>query len=488
MRELEARFADELVVIGVHSGKFRAERVTANISAAAQRLRVEHAIVNDRQFRMWRAYGVGAWPTVVLLDPAGGIVGAVPGEFLAAQLVPLIEDAIVAFDRADAPRGARLRRGPWPLRLRPEPDGPLAFPGKVLAAPGGRLFVADSGHDRIIEFQVEDESSDEPGAGARVVRVLGSGRRGSTDGAADQAAFDHPQGLALAPGRLTVAGLAPEAGAETLFVADAENHTVRAVALPTGEVTTIAGTGYQARRSGEAGVGRGVALSSPWDVELLPAASSRVAGPGSAVPDALVIAMAGAHQLWRLDLITSAVEPWIGTGREDLSDGPPFRCTLAQPMGMQLVGRRLYFADSESSAVRFADLDGRDGPEVETLVGKGLFEFGDEDGQAGHVRLQHPYGLAAGPGPGGADVLYVADTYNDRIKRVDPATRRSDAFVGSGEPGHEDGDAGAARFWEPQGIAVADGRLFVADTNNHAVRVVDLDGDAPVVRTLHIMG
>ena len=138
--------------------------------------------------------------------------------------------------------------------------------------------------------------------------------------------------------------------------------------------------------------------------------------------------------------------------------------------------------------MRFADLDGRDGPEVETLVGKGLFEFGDEDGQGGHVRLQHPYDLAAGPGPQGTDVLYVADTYNDKIKVVDPATRRSDAFVGGGELGHEDSDAGAARFWGPQGVAVADGRLFIADTNNHAVRVVDLGGAAPVVRTLEIVG
>lgn len=318
---------------------------------------------------------------------------------------------------------------------------------------------------------------------------------GAVDGGADQTSFDHPQGLALAPGRLTEAGLAPEAGVETLFVADAENHAVRAVALPTGEVTTIAGTGYQARRPNEAGVGRGAALSSPWDVELLPAvpagtvaARARVGAAPTEGPVALAVAMAGTHQLWRLDLVTGAVEPWIGTGREDLSDGPPFRCTLAQPMGARLVGRRLYFADSESSAVRFADLDGRDGPEVETIVGKGLFEFGDEDGQGGHVRLQHPYDLAAGTGPGGAEVLYVADTYNDRVKRVNPATRRSHAFVGSGEPGHEDGDAGAARFWGPQGVAVAGRRLFVADTNNHAVRVVDLDGAAPVVRTLEIVG
>ncbi|MCX6363131.1 MAG: alkyl hydroperoxide reductase [Actinobacteria bacterium] len=488
MRELEARFADELVVIGVHSGKFRAERVTANIAAAAQRLRIEHAIVNDRQFRVWRAYGVTAWPTVVLLDPAGGIVGAVPGEFLAGQLVPVIEGLIADFERADTVVGARLSRGPWPLKLPPEPGGPLAFPGRVLAARGDRLFVADSGHDRILELQVESEGKSRRGVQARVVRVIGSGRRGAGDGSADQASFDHPQGMALTPGRLTGAGLVPATGAETLLVADAENHTVRAVALPAGAVTTIAGTGSQARRANEAGVGRGAALSSPWDVELLSAAPCGITGAGAAAADALVIAMAGAHQLWRLDLVTGAVEPWIGTGREDLSDGPPFRCTLAQPMGMRLVGRRLFFADSESSAVRFADLDGRDGPEVETLVGKGLFEFGDEDGQGGHVRLQHPYDLTAGPGPEGTEVLYVADTYNDRIKAVVPATRRSDAFVGGGEPGHEDGDAGVARFWGPQGVAVADGRLFVADTNNHAVRVVDLVGATPVVRTLEIVG
>ena len=480
MRELEARYADELVVVGVHSGKFRAERVTAGIAKAAQRLRVEHAIVNDRQFRVWRAYGVGAWPTAVLLDPAGGIVGAVPGEFLAEQVVPLLDGLIAEFDRDDAPGRERLRRGPFPLRLPPEPSGPLAYPGRVLALPGGRLFVADSGHDRILELQVESEGSGDSECPARIVRVVGSGARGNVDGASDVAAFDHPQGMAFVHGHLTQSGLATLPETATLLVADAENHTVRAVALPSGEVTTIAGTGSQARSHSETGAGAGAALSSPWDVELLPAA------PGVA-PAALAVAMAGTHQLWRLDLTTRAVAPWVGTGREDLSDGPPFRCTLAQPMGLALAGRRLYFADSESSAIRFADLDGRDGLEVETIVGKGLFDFGDEDGQSGHARLQHPYDLAAGSGPGGAPVLYVADTYNNRIKIIDPATKRSAAFVGNGGSGHEDGDAGAARFDEPQGVAVADGRLYVADTNNHALRVVDLDARTPHVRTVAIM-
>ncbi len=480
LRELEERYADELVVVGVHSGKFRAERVTANIAAAVQRLRAAHAVVNDRQYRVWRAYGVSAWPTVVLVDPAGGIVGAVPGEFLAEQLVPVIDQLIAEFDGDHVPADVRLRRGPLPLRLPPEPGGPLAYPGRALAAGDGRLFVADSGHDRILELQVE-------GAGpagavrARLVRVIGGGRR-AADGPADAAGFDRPQGMALASGRLGPSGLVADGAAETLFVADAEDHTVRAVDLASGEVTTIAGTGVQARRpaaAGEAGAGTGVALSSPWDVELLPA------GPG-APPAALAVAMAGTHQLWRIDLVTRAVEPWVGSGREDITDGSPFRCALAQPMGLVLAGRHLFFTDSESSAVRFADLDGREGPGVETVVGKGLFDFGDEDGKGGHVRLQHPYDLAAHR-RGGDLELFVADTYNDRIKVLDPKSRRCAAFAGSGAAGHEDGDVGAARFWEPQGVAVGDGRLYIADTNNHALRVVDLTSDAPLVRTLEIV-
>ena len=95
-------------------------------------------------------------------------------------------------------------------------------------------------------------------------------------------------------------------------MADSENHTIRAVDLAAGEVTTLAGTGVQARRSNESGVGT---------------VASRSARPGTSRSStaALVIAMAGSHQLWRLDLATLEATPWVGTGREDISDGPAFR-------------------------------------------------------------------------------------------------------------------------------------------------------------------
>jgi DNA-binding beta-propeller fold protein YncE len=349
------------------------------------------------------------------------------------------------------------------LTLPPEPPGVLRFPGKVLAVSRSRLFVADSGHDRILELEVDwgGTVAASPGAApqARVVRQIGSGQRGAADGRLAEAQFDHPQGMAL--------GRSADGG-ELLYVADSENHTIRAVDLPSRQVTTLVGTGVQARRSNQAGVGTSVALSSPWDVALL--------------DGALIIAMAGTHQLWRLDLATLEATPWVGTGREDISDGPASRCTLAQPMGLSLAraagaaeggrvagdGGRLYFADSESSAIRFVDLAGRTGPEVTTVVGRGLFEFGDQDGKGGHVRLQHPYAVAAHQG-----TLYVADTYNNKITRLSP-DGRSETFAGTGEEGLRDGEPAEACFDEPQGLAVAGGVLFVADTNNHALRAVDL--------------
>ena len=462
LRELEKRFAAELVVVGVHSGKFRAERETGNIAQAMRRLGVEHPVVNDRQYRIWRSYGVGAWPTVVLIDPAGDYVGTLPGEFEADQLAPLIGQVIARFDADDAPTGVRLRRGPFTSVSRVEPEASLRFPGKVIAPSADCLFVADSGHQRIMELQVELEGwrrgksgSGESGGGpvAHVARTIGSGRRGAGDGAFDSAGFDRPLGMALKN--------------ETLYVADSENHAIRAADLRRGAVTTLVGTGRQARRANEPGVGTDMALSSPWDVAVH--------------GEVLVVAMAGLHQLWRVDLVTLETGPAVGTGREDITDGPALRCTLAQPTGLHVAGDRIFFADSESSAVRVVE-EGRHGPEVRTIVGKGLFDFGDEDGKGGHVRLQHPYDVVAHEG-----ALYVADTYNNKVKRIDAATGVTETFLGDGEEGAGDGEALVARFDEPEGLAVADGLLFIADTNNHALRVTDLREGAPRYRQVETL-
>jgi len=420
LRELERRFGDALLVIGVHAGKFSAERITANIRQAVMRLEVDHPVVNDRQFRIWQAHAVRAWPTLVLIDPFGRQVGARPGEVSADFLTPILENVLRRAEEA----GPLTRR---PLPLRPEraaePDRPLAFPAGVLAAEDGSLFIADTNHHRIIWAKIAED-----GRRAEVLALIGSGEAGLRDGDFRGAAFRRPHGLALA--------------GDQLFVADTDNHAVRRVDLSAREVRTIAGTGEQAGFRAGGGAARRTALNSPWGLTVH--------------GGALYIAMAGAHQIWRLELAAEQVHPFAGSGAEGITDGPPASAALAQPSAITSDGRTLYFVDAESSSVR--RLDPRSG-EVGTLAGTGLFDFGDQDGIGEEARLQHPQGIAWHAGR-----LYVADTYNNKVRVVDPAARRVETL--RWEP--NDG------LYEPGGISSAAGRLYIADTNYHLIRMVDL--------------
>jgi sugar lactone lactonase YvrE len=433
LKRLEEKYPAELVVIGVHSAKFENERETENIRRIILRYGLEHPVVNDADFRIWNAYAVRAWPTQVLIDTAGYVVGRVAGE----GHYDVLDGAIGRLVAEAKRRGTLDAR---PLRLAPERaktgDLPLAFPGKVLAdEKGDRLFVADSNHNRVVVTRLD----------GTLLYTVGSGARGRRDGGFEEASFDNPQGLALDP-----------SDNSTLYVADTRNHLLRRVDLKGRTVETAAGTGAQSRDySLRGGPALTTPLSSPWDLAL--------AGRS------LYIAMAGPHQIWKLDLDTREVSLYAGTGREARNDGKrtgefddPAVATFAQPSGLAYGDSTLYVADSESNIIRAVA-----GERVRTLAGGDLFEFGDRDGEGDDVRLQHPLGVAFVGGR-----LYVADTYNHKLKVLDPRTRRVSTFAGTGGAGQADG--ARAEFYEPGGLSAARGRLYVADTNNHAVRVVDL--------------
>ncbi len=437
MRKVEEKYHDVLAVVGVHSAKFPAERIEAGLRDAVRRYEIQHPVVNDADFRVWSEYAVRAWPTLYFVDPKGKVVGRHEGELPFETFDALLTAMVEEYDA----QGLLDRR---PLRFQQEaaPRGPLAFPGKVLAdEETGTLFVADTNHNRILEMSLEGV----------LRRVWGSGEQGFGDGDAVSATFNHPQGMAVR-------------GRE-LYVADTENHAVRLLRLDTGTVETVAGTGEQARAYAPGGVrGRQAELSSPWDLEI--------------VNDVLYIAMAGMHQIWAMELASGLVRPFAGSGREGIEDGPASQAWLAQTSGLSTDGALLYFADSETSAIRVADPASGS---VTTLVGVGLFEFGDVDGVGGQARLQHPLDVEYHGGE-----LFVADTYNHRIKRLSPGTRRVTSWLGSGEIGGEDGPRAAARFNEPSGLSSANGRLYIADTNNHAIRVADITSGA--VTTLEVRG
>jgi hypothetical protein len=349
-------------------------------------------VLNDRQFRVWRSYAVRAWPTLVVIDPRGYVVGAHAGEFTSEMLEPLVERMIGAFD----PAGDIDRR---PLHL--EPDAPaiapgaLRYPGKVALGPldgagRRRIAVADSGHHRVLVGTL-----DAPGRRMHVERMLGTGEPGFTDGAASASLDFHEDGEpAAADGRARLdspQGLAFHR--DQLFVADAGNHAVRAVHLDTGLVRTVAGTGVRVRTRADQQAG---AMASPWDLAV--------------VGDTLHVAMAGSHQLWTLDTRSGRARPHAGGRGEDIQDGPLLDALLAQPMGIAADAERLYFVDAESSAVRSASLDAAG--EVRTITGTGLFDFGDRDGEGDAVEMQHQQAVALHPD----GRLLVADSYNDALK------------------------------------------------------------------------
>jgi thiol-disulfide isomerase/thioredoxin len=426
LKRLEAQYPDELVVIGVHSAKFANEGDLENIRQIALRYELEHPIVNDRDFRIWRAYAARAWPTTVLIDPRGRVLAAHSGERVWEAYQALIADAVRQYDA----EGILDRT---PLDLAPErlstPETGLRFPGKVLVdEPGERLFIADTNHHRIVVCDLDGTVRD----------VIGSSASGLQDGPFDAARLNRPQGMAL--------------DGERLYIADTENHAIRVADLQARTLETVAGDGtltYGALRSRA----KDAKLNSPWDVVL--------------VGRSLYIAMAGTHQLWRLDLDEGMIGPYAGSGREALLDGPLERAGMAQPSGLSTDGTVLFVADSEASAVRTADLSPKG--YLRTIIGEGLFEFGDVDGTWPQARLQHALGITYYQG-----TLYVADTYNHKIKVVGPATATSTTLLGTGRPGWRDGAGDEAEFYEPGGLSEARGLLYIADTNNHAVRVADL--------------
>jgi thiol-disulfide isomerase/thioredoxin len=381
LRAAETRFPDELVVIGVHSPKFPHEADHVALERAVARHRITHPVLDDPQMETWEQYGIKGWPTLVVVDPEGYVVGGVSGEGAG----PVIERSVAELIAEHEAKGTLLH-GPSPVAAASivERDEQLAFPGKVACDGEDRLAIADTGHDRVL---VTDLSG-------RVERVV--------------MGLHEPQGTAFDGNLLVVC----DTGADRVLTVD----------LRTGAERVVVDE-----------------LASPWDVA--------VEAPGE-----YVVAEAGRHRLGRIDGAGARVV--AGTGGENLVDGPAADALLAQPSGVTVVGGGVAFVDAESSSLRVLTDDGR----VVTLVGQGLFEWGRADGPSHVARLQHPLGVASAVG---ADVIWVADTFNCmlRVWEGKHEMLRGLPVDGLDEPGGLD--------------VLPDGRLVVADTNNHRIVVVD---------------
>lgn len=435
LRPIEAQFHDVLTVVGVHSPKFEHEKRPETVASAIERHDIHHPVLNDPNMSTWQAYGVRAWPTLVLIDPEGNIVATYSGEGHGHALTATLERLIPDYEsRGTLVRGADVYVAPEPG------DSPFRQPGKVSIIPadlraafnGSDLLVSNSGAHTLIA--VSSTALDVPRA------ILGSGDRGRADGFIPDAEFAEPYGTVF------VDGVIAERLGVDLVVADTANHLLRGIRVSDGTVVTLAGTGAQWMGSDPTeGAAREVPLSTPWDITVQ--------------GDDIVIAMAGDHRIWAFSTIDRTVRVLAGTTNEGLVDGPNDSAWFAQPSAVVASAHRgggVWVADSETSALRFVS-----GTSTQTVSGHGLFDFGHRDGTASEALFQHPLGLTELPD---GSVL-IADTYNGAVRRFDPTTNTVSTI--------------ARDLSEPSDLVVVQGdgsaALIVVEAAAHRLTRVPLD-------------
>lgn len=424
LRPLEEKYSEVLSVIGVHSPKFEYEKNPEAVRAAIDRHDVPHLVLNDPNMSTWEAYGVKAWPTLVLIDPLGEIIATYSGEGHAHAI-----DSLISSKLEDYRQSGALEPGEFSVQFEKLDTGLFTQPGKLTVVPeeyrellaGAELLISNSGAHNLIGLQAKNLD-------AQVI-TIGTGSRGVGDGDFESAEFNEPYGAVFLG-----ADLAQKLGFE-LLVADTANHLIRAVNLKTRQVSTIAGTGRQWMQNDPiAGDALDISISTPWDIAL--------------DGQQLLIAMAGEHRIWTLDLITKQLAVLAGTTNEGLQDGDFQSAWFAQPSAIihSESDQTTWLMDAETSALRKLH-----NQQVSTIIGKGLFEFGQVDGPASEALLQHPLGLAVLPNSN----LVIADSYNQSLRLYEPANGRVSTL--------------ARDLSEPSDVVFFEGVLFVVEASANRV-------------------
>lgn len=469
LAKLEEKYppSSGVVIIGVHSAKFDNEKESANILAAIQRFGVTHPVVNDKDSVLWDQLEVQCWPTLLILGPRVNPLFVIMGEGHFNTVDLYIKSALQFYTEKN-----EMKLDLLPLK----PDvsvtsSNLYFPGKivcskyVIAEPGAELYaISDSGHNRILIMTPKGE----------VLYKIGGNESGFLDGDFQTARFNAPQGVAFLNDSI-------------IFVADTENHAIRKIDLKLGIVETVAGNGKQGNDKCGSKIGVEQEISSPWDLIVYNTKDMDMSfhPDPDAVPEKYVvlIAMAGTHQIWALFLEDTiwwkykkhpagTVVAIAGSGNEENRNNfYPQNAAFAQPSGLTLnrEKKEVYVADSESSTVRKLSLtDGK----VSEIVGGdrnplNLFAFGDADGEKTLAKLQHCLGVAYSKA---RDCVFVADTYNGKIKRID-IEESSIATCTLTDKGNK-----PFHFTEPAGLCLnpAGDIMYVCDTNAHQIEQVNM--------------
>ncbi len=399
----QARNPGRLQLLVVQVPRFEFEREPQQSLKLLRRHGVSAPIVLDAHWDTWRQFEVQSWPTLVLLDAYGQererLVGA--GAELDRALNSLCEGVPRPLEDDDA------------REINAEPRLPLLFPAGLVAT-AERIYVADTGHHRILECNHV----------GRILRQFGLGSADLINGGLGEAAFNRPQGLALVR--------------DVLYVADTGNHALRRINLTSGQVDTLCGNGRVGAPS--AGV-----LAQPWDTALNHPVGVAVAD------NQIYVAMAGDNHIWSYDLGAKELRWRAGAGPVEVRDGSGHLAAFAQPCSVVAVQHTLYVADALGSAIRSVQLRN---DLVQTLVGQGPWESGNVDGPRLRARLQYPQALAMGPD---SPLLWIADAGNGSLRTL---------RLGGGDLSTVNLPR---RLHGPAALAVAAGAIWIAEADAHAV-------------------
>lgn len=398
-----------LVVIGIHSQKFPHEVEVENVSAAAHRLNIEYPIALDTDHFIRQSYNARAWPSFVLVDPNGRIELSVSGEGKKELLASHIEKILSLLPPQN------FERVPSRSWHSIEDSMQMRFPGSVVAhsspSAGQSYFVSDTGNNRVLELN-------EAGKLRNFIGI-------------DE--LSAPQGLCILN--------------EKLFICDTGNHRVVSCDVSSKgsrKLEVEVGCGKRGfLRQGADYDPLEIPLASPWDVAVW--------------NDEIAIACAGSHQLALYNPEKNVAFHIAGDGNEGLEDGPALSAQLAQPSGLSSISSEtLAFVDSETSSLRFLNREQRLGRSyfIETLVGKGLFDFGFRDGPGFGALMQHPLGCAYSPV---LKSVLITDTFNNTLRRFSLANGTLSTHTLP------------VQLSEPSGVFVTDGSVLVADTNNQRI-------------------
>ncbi|XP_076811458.1 NHL repeat-containing protein 2-like isoform X2 [Clavelina lepadiformis] len=486
LHKMESLYSVEngLFVIGVHSAKFPNEKEVNNIFKALLRYNIKHPVVNDSNLELWEKFMIKCWPTFVVINPFGKVILSLPGETHADVIEAVIRESVIFYKTEISKHSIEpsfesleVCHDPANITLNQE-SNQLNFPGKIdIDSSGSRIAIADTGNHRVIVAFVD----------GTIQHSIGGPHPGKSDGKFTAARFNSPQGLAWH-------------GTNSIYVADCNNHLIRKIDLLVYRVVTLTGNGKHSSDYEVGGNGTDQPICSPWDVQV-------AGSPGFPQNESILfIAMSGIHQIWAFFLQDADWQKgseykmgtclrFAGNGQEEnRNNSYPHKAGFAQPSGLTVdfQSHTLYVADSESSTVRKIKLNNG---AVEGLVGghfdpTNLFAYGDEDGKGRKAKLQHPLCVSWDKK---RSLLYVADSYNHKIKAVDPFKKTCFTLCGPNKSTiavtkeHNSPDeVSPGNLNEPGGICVDSQceHLYIADTNNHKVKVLCLlDGN---IETLNL--